>query len=171
MRTRIDIRPATPADAPALLALRRQVLHEPTFLLSEPDAFDRTAEDEANRIQRLSDWPHSLVLVAADGPHLVGTLTVVGEDLRRRRHAAMLAVSIARSHWGQGIATAMLAHVQAWPRGAGPRRLELMAHTSNQRAVRVDLKAGFQVEVVRRRPLVVDGADVDEYAMAWLGDA
>lgn len=167
----VEVRRAETSDGLALLELRRLVLRETPFLLFEPDEFDKTADDEAARIERLNGRAHSLVVIAADGPAVVGTVTVVGEDLRRRRHSAMLAVSVARSHWGQGIAPRMLQFVQDWAPGAGIRRLELTVHTTNLQAIRVYLKAGFLFEGLRRNSLTVEGRPIDEYAMAWLGDA
>jgi RimJ/RimL family protein N-acetyltransferase len=50
------------------------------------------------------------------------------------------------------------------------RRIELTVHTSNQRAIDVYKRCGFQVEGVRQSSLLVDGKYVDEYLMAVINE-
>ena len=54
----------------------------------------------------------------------------------------------------------------AWAPGAGVKRLELTVHTSNDRAVSLYRKFGFEIEGTRRSSLLVDGVFKDEYLMA-----
>jgi RimJ/RimL family protein N-acetyltransferase len=98
----------------------------------------------------------------------VGLLTAVGGEPNRLRHSAALALGVAKSHWGQGIATAMVQEAVSWSTTAGVTRLELTVHTTNLAAVAVYLRCGFEVEGRRRRSLFVDGVYVDEYLMSWL---
>jgi RimJ/RimL family protein N-acetyltransferase len=160
------VRRPTEHDAPALVRLRRQLFGETNFMLWEPGEFTSTAEDERARIARLGARTNSLVLVAGSDNQLVGVLTAVGGEPRRLSHSATLALGVARSHWGQGIATALVREAIAWSIEAGLKRLELTVHTSNQRALAVYLACGFEVEGRRRCSLLVDGAYVDEYLMS-----
>lgn len=164
----LAIRRAEASDGPALVALRRQLFRETANMLWEPDEFQATAEDESRRIARLNARPNSQVLLAEDGGVPVGLLTAVGGEVRRLRHSATLALGVARSHWGRGAARAMLDETRQWAQAAGLHRLELTVHTTNQRALGVYLRAGFEVEGLRRHSLLVDGRFVDEYLMALL---
>ncbi len=129
---------------------------------------DAIAEQERQRIARLNAQPNSRVLLAEEGGRPVGLLTAVGGERNRLRHSAGLALGVAKSHWGQGIATAMVREAVAWSATAGLKRLELTVHTANLAAVSVYLRCGFQVEGVRRSSLLVDGVYVDEYMMSLL---
>ena len=162
------VRPATEADAAALIELRRQLFAETAFMLWEPAEFTQTAEQERQRIARLNAQPNSRVLLGEDGGRPVGLLTAVGGERNRLRHSTGLALGVAKSHWGQGIATAMVREAVAWSATAGLKRLELTVHTANLAAVSVYLRCGFQVEGVRRSSLLVDGVYVDEYMMSLL---
>ncbi|MDB5857128.1 MAG: family acetyltransferase [Ramlibacter sp.] len=162
------VRLATEADAAALIELRRKLFSETSFMLWEPAEFTQTAEQERARIARLNSQPNSLVLLAEQGTQAVGLLSAVGGERNRLRHAAALALGVARSHWGQGVATAMVREAVAWSARIGLKRLELTVHTSNLAAVSVYLRCGFQVEGVRRSSLFVEGAYVDEYLMSLL---
>ena len=162
------VRPATEADAPALVELRRKLFAETSFMLWEPAEFTHTAEHERKRIANLTSQSNSLVLVAEQGAQAVGLLSAIGGERNRLRHLAVLALGVAKSHWGQGIATAMVQEAVAWSARVGLVRLELTVHTSNLAALSVYLRCGFQVEGVRRNSLFVDGKYVDEYLMSLL---
>jgi len=166
-----SVRRAQESDSSALIELRRLLFRETSNMLWEPDEFVQTAEDESKRIARLHGKPNGLILVAEDGGALVGLLTAAGGEVRRLRHSATLALGVAKSHWGQGVASAMIGAAKSWAWSVGLHRLELTVHTSNMRALSVYLRAGFQVEGLRRDSLLVDGKYVNEYLMSLLGDA
>lgn len=167
----IEVRHALESDGASVVALRRRLFQETDYMLWEADEFTQSADEESKRITRLNTRPNSLVILAEEGSTLVGLLTAVGGEVRRLRHSATLALGVAQSHWGQGVATRMLEHVVAWSASAGLHRLELTVHTTNLRAVAVYLRAGFQLEGVRRSSLIVGGRYVDEYLMSRLSDA
>jgi RimJ/RimL family protein N-acetyltransferase len=166
-----SVRRAQKSDGPALIELRRLLFRETSNMLWEPDEFIQTAEDESNRISRLNGRANGLVLLAEDSGVPVGTLTAAGGEVRRLRHSAILALGVAKSHWSQGVASAMIGEAKTWAQSAGLHRLELTVHTSNLRALGVYLRAGFEVEGIRRHSLLVDGVYVDEYLMSLLSDA
>lgn len=164
----MTIRPVTEADASALVELRRKLFSETSFMLWEPAEFTQTAEDERKRIATQRSRPNSLLLVADEGSELVGLLSATGGERNRLRHVAVLALGVAKSHWGRGIATALVREAVAWSVGVGLNRLELTVHTSNLAAISVYLRCGFEVEGIRRNSLFIDGRYVDEYLMALI---
>ncbi|MBT2323609.1 GNAT family N-acetyltransferase [Variovorax paradoxus] len=166
----VVVRPAVPADAARLVKLRRKLFAETQFMLLDPSEFRSTAKDEAQRIRLFDAKANALILVAQDGEVLVGTLVASSNELLRLAHSAVLALGIGQSHWGKGIGSRMIAEAVAWSRQNGIRRLELTVHTTNLRAIAVYLRAGFQVEGLRRASLVIDGRYVDEYLMAIIED-
>jgi len=162
----VNVRPAVPGDAQQLLALRRTLFAETSLLLWEPEEFVSTVEQEAQFIERITGRTNSLLLLGFTRGKAVGFLAAIGGERNRLKHSALLALGVLREHWSQGVASKMLGQVIAWAPGAGVKRLELTVHTSNDRAVSLYRKFGFEVEGTRRCSLLVDGAFKDEYLMS-----
>jgi RimJ/RimL family protein N-acetyltransferase len=139
---------------------------ETSLLLWEPAEFVSTVEQEAQFIQRIVSKANSLLLVGFVPGTAVGILAAIGGERNRLKHSALLALGVLREHWSQGVASRMLGQVIAWAPGAGIKRLELTVHTSNDRAISLYRKFGFEVEGTRRCSLLVDGAFKDEYLMS-----
>jgi RimJ/RimL family protein N-acetyltransferase len=165
----VHIRPAVPSDAEQLLRLRRTLFAETSLLLWEPAEFVSTVEQEAQFIGRIADRANSLLLMAFTSGKAVGFLAAIGGERNRLKHSALLALGVLREQWSQGIASGMLGQVLAWAPGAGVKRLELTVHTSNERALSLYRKFGFEVEGARRHSLLVDGEFKDEYLMSHIG--
>ena len=164
------VRPALLSDAARLVKLRRALFAETHFMLLEPKEFRSTAKDEAHRIRFFEAKFNALLLVAEEGQELVGTLIVSGDELQRLHHSAALALGVKQAHWGRGIASRMIGDAIAWSRGRGIRRLESTVQTNNLRAIGICLRAGFQIEGLRRASLAIEGRYVDEYLMSLIAD-
>ena len=162
------IRRAVPGDAEQLVQLRRRLFAETAFMLWEPAEFAATAEDERKFIERLSSRPNSCLLLAVSGSAVLGFLAAIGGERNRLRHSALLALGVARECWSKGIASRMLSEAVAWASSAKLKRLELMVHTTNGKAVALYRKHGFVVEGTRRCSLLVEGEYVDEYLMSLI---
>jgi RimJ/RimL family protein N-acetyltransferase len=158
------IRKAAESDAGALHALRLALFEESDTLLWEPGEYRATVADEARQIAQLS--ANSLCLVAERDRQLVAFLYAMGGQVNRTRHSTRLALGVLRSSWGRGVATRLVQEALAWSRSIHLARVELTVHTTNLRALSIYLRAGFQVEGVRRKSLLVGGRYVDEYQMS-----
>jgi RimJ/RimL family protein N-acetyltransferase len=165
------VRKATEGDAAALNALRLALFEETDTLLWEPGEYRLTVADEAKQIAQLHSQRNSICLVAERGGELVGFLNAMGMQVNRRRQQTRIALAVRREHWGIGCASKLISEALAWSREAGLVRVELTVHTSNVRAISVYLRAGFQVEGIARKALIVSGRYVDEYQMAYLNEA
>src|SRR5690242_7225389 len=162
------IRQARETDALSLIALRRRLFEETSYMLWEPGEFKQTEDDERGRIIRLNRQPNSLILLAEAGKQLVGVLSATGDERNQLRHTSVLSVGVVRSHWSQGIASRMVQDAVTWSLTAGLKRLELTVHGANIRAVSVYMRYGFEVEGLRRSSLLVDGKYINEYLMALI---
>jgi RimJ/RimL family protein N-acetyltransferase len=166
MTRTVSVREAVEDDAPSLLALRQIVFDETEYMLWEPAEFKDSVDDERGRIQRLNAGKNSRCLVATVDDVLVGFLNAMGAPVNRLRHATTLALGVRRSHWGCGVGSALLTAALSWSRSAGLIRVELTVHTTNERALALYLRHGFEVEGTRRKSLLVGGRYVDEYLMS-----
>ncbi|MDP3821325.1 MAG: GNAT family protein [Burkholderiales bacterium] len=164
----VVVRPASEADAANILVMRTRVFAETEYMLWEPTEFKDTVSDEAARIQRLNASANSGFLVATIGEELVGFCGIMGGGVNRLRHSATLVLGVLQSHWSKGVGHKLLSGAVVRSAEAGVTRLELTVHTTNIRAVNLYLRAGFQVEGLRRRSLRVREQYVDEYLMSRL---
>ena len=154
-------------DAPAYLALLRQIDEETSFLMWEPG--ERTLSGAALRARLVSrDLGERIQLVAEDDGSLVGFLAGVRGGPRRIRHRADLAMGVLRQARGRGAGSKLLEAFEAWAVEYGIWRLELTVMAHNERAIRLYESFGFSREGVKRKAIVVDGAAVDEIVMGRL---
>ena len=164
----MHIRPATVADAAALLALKRALDGETTFMLLEPD--ERVASDAemAEELRSIVERPSGIVLLADDDGDVVGYVEARGGHFRRNAHRATVVIGVRASHGGWGIGRRLLEELDRWAAEQGVRRLELTVMASNERAFGLYRKLGYEVEGTRRDAMRVDGELVDELWMAKL---
>lgn len=164
----ITIRRATPQDAPAFARIMGdpEVLHN---LMQLPYGA------EGLWTQRLTDNVTNgrgaeVMLVAERGGRVQGSAGVhpVGQAVRRR-HCAMLGISVAREAQGQGVGTALMQaicdYADQW---AQILRLELTVYADNARAIRLYERFGFVHEGTHRGYALRAGRYVDAHCMARL---
>jgi len=124
--------------------------------------------------KRIDDMPGGnaaldIMLVAERGGIVLGNAGLLGVSALRRRHAAGLGISVARSAQGQGVGTALMAALLDWADNwAQLLRLELTVFTDNTVAIALYRKFGFVDEGVHRAYALRDGAYADVLAMARL---
>jgi RimJ/RimL family protein N-acetyltransferase len=167
-RDRVLVRQATAQDAGALLALKRALDRETSFMLLEPDERLTTEVEVAEQLRTVAARPNSNVLVADSGGELVGYVEAIGGGVRRNRHTAGVVIGVRQLHAGQGIGRRLLTELECWARANGVLRLELTVMTHNERAVGLYRKMGYRVEGTRQAALLVENALVDELWMAKL---
>ena len=165
------IRDAVSEDATALVALRKTIFGETDFMLYAPDEYTVTEVEASEQLERVTRSGHSRAIVASSDSGLVGFLNVMGSQVPRLRHSAVLAVGVRRSHWGQGIGSRLLMEALRWAPTARLSRLELYVALDNTRAISLYEKAGFRVEGQRKRAYVINGNSVDDQLMAYVFEA
>jgi RimJ/RimL family protein N-acetyltransferase len=163
----VRFREAAPGDAKALLALKRQLDRETSFMLLEPDEREETAEDIAADLEHLAG-SNSVVIVAENPAGLVGYIDARGGEFRRNRVTAYIVIGVLAAASGQGAGSGLLREVERWAPAHGIHRLELTVMAHNQRAARLYERMGFEVEGRRRECLAVDGHLADELYMGKL---
>jgi RimJ/RimL family protein N-acetyltransferase len=159
------IRLAGPRDAAALLGLQHRLDSQSRYMLLEPD--ERAQAPDQLR-DRLAGQGESFDLVAEEDGGVLGWLSAEVLPFRRARHTGYLVVGVDADATGRGIGGGLLAEAGEEAERRGLRRLELTVMTDNLRALGLYLRSGFEVEGLRRRALVRDGALVDEYYMGRL---
>lgn len=116
------------------------------------------------------DGSAELRLVAEREGELVGSLGLHPVDhVVRRRHVAMLGISVVAAAQGQGVGTALMQAAVDYADGwAQILRTELTVFADNQRAIKLYRKFGFELEGTHRAFAMRDGEYADVHTMARL---
>ena len=163
----VTLRRATPDDAPAFV----RIMGDPAVLANLMQV-PYPSDSRWRQVLADNDAPGSthLALVAEVDGRVVGSagLHPVGPQLRRR-HAAMLGISVVPEAQGRGVGTALMQALCDYAdRWGHVLRIELTVFADNARAIALYRRFGFEHEGVHRAYALRDGAYVDAVAMARL---
>ena len=145
----IEIRPARPEDAQALVALGALVGREPEAWLLNTDGW-RAVGEERRYLRALRRHPDAAVYVAEDDGAIVGRLSVARDPHSASRHVADLGLMVAASHRRLGIGRALLERTVEWARASGITKLELHVFPHNEPAIALYERFGFEREGYRK---------------------
>jgi len=113
-----------------------------------------------------------LHLVAEVGGRVVGSAGLHPQSPLRRRHAAMLGISVAADSQGRGVGSALMQAVCDYADGwAQLLRIELTVFAGNRRAIALYERFGFRQEGMHRGYAMRDGVYADVWSMARLHPA
>jgi RimJ/RimL family protein N-acetyltransferase len=162
-----EIRKAGPDDAAALLGLLHKLDAQSAYMMMEPGERE-AAPDRLHERLAAQDTAGSFDLVAEETGRLAGWLSAEVLPFRRARRTGYLVLGVDADFAGRGSGAALLATAADEAQLRGLWRLELTVMADNLRALGLYARCGFQVEGLRRRALIRDGAPVDEYYMGRL---
>jgi len=162
----IEIRPARPEDASALVELGASIGREPQAWLLNTDGW-RSVSEERRYLRALRRHPDAAVFVADDEGSVVGRLSVARDPHSASRHVADLGLMVAVSHRRRGIGRALLEQAEAWARAAGVLKLELHVFPWNEPAIRLYEEFGFEREGLRKAHYRRGAELVDAILMAY----
>ncbi|MVO98366.1 GNAT family N-acetyltransferase [Paenibacillus lutrae] len=160
------VRSANGKDAKELSELRVQIDGETENLDRErgeayidPSGFEHIIrEDSANR--------RSLFLVAVAEGRIVGFSRCQGSDLTRVSHKVEFGVCVSRDYWGYGIGTNLLKESISWADSSGIKKITLSVLETNDRAIQLYKKFGFEVEgLLKKDKWLSDGKYYDTVVM------
>lgn len=166
--TALRFRPAGPGDAAELLALKKDLDRETSFMLLEPGERTEDNADVAAELNSLTAAANCVLIVAETAGCLAGYVEARGGGFRRNRVTAHVVIGVLAAASGQGAGSGLLRELEQWALAHGIHRLELTVMADNHRARRLYERMGFAVEGRRRQCLLVDGRLVDELYMAKL---
>jgi RimJ/RimL family protein N-acetyltransferase len=151
------VRPAVPADVPALAQAIATIDEETEFLGKPGEYLRRWAPGFAERLAVMNAKGTGAYVIAEHGGEIVGFLGAFAGALERTRGVVYIAHVGVRSAWrGRGVGAALFAAIEDWARAHGAWRLDLRVDTQNARGLALYTKRGFAVE-----GRIVDGACTD----------
>ncbi len=140
----ITIRTAQPEDARRILDHARAVMAESVFVLSTPEDFRMTEEQEIAWIQMNRDDPGKLVIVAEGEGQIIGMLNVHSGKRKRIVHVGELGISVNKAWRDQGVGRALVQALIAWAEQHPVlEKLCLQVFATNSRAIALYTSLGF----------------------------
>ena len=163
----VIIRSATRQDAAEILELSTSVIAEEIYQLTSSSEFKMTIEAEEKWIESHLANPDHLVIVAEIDSKIVGLLDFSNGHRQRIAHTGEFGMSVHKDFRSLGIGSLLIGSLIGWAK-AHPKieKINLCVHQTNERAIAVYKKHGFQVEGLRTKDLKYpNGAYVDTVLM------
>lgn len=169
---KVILRSPKEGEGAELLETVRRVLASSEHLLTEPEEFKYTEEQENDMIRTYLAHPDKIIIVPECEGKIVGMLDFTVGSRRRNSHTGDFGTSLLPEFHGHGIGEGMLRSLLGWAR-ENPRveRVSLRVHSKNEPAIRLYQKVGFREEGRELRGVKLgDGRYDDVLIMACLVD-
>ena len=153
-------------DAQSLLALNHQLDQETKFMMLEPGERTTTVAQQAQIIESFNESKSKVMFVLSDDDDVYGFVVGVGHTANRNKHAMYCVIGLVKAVAGHGYGKKLLKQLEIWAISHDFTRIELSVMCHNERAYRLYLSCGFEVEGIKRNALRVDDQYVDEYYMS-----
>ncbi|THE11237.1 GNAT family N-acetyltransferase [Bacillus timonensis] len=139
----INIRPVRKGDASQLIEHTKIVLTESTYLLTTPEEFTTTVEEEEKWIEDHKK-PGNLIIVAEIEGKIIGNLNFQTSKRKRLSHLGYFGISIQEAYCNHGIGTKLLEYLLEWAqKEPGLEKVCLEVFSHNKRAIHLYKKFGF----------------------------
>lgn len=160
------IRSAVKSDAKNLSELRMQIDGETENMDREKgEAFIDQAEFE-RFVDRDTNHPKHLFLVADVDERLVGYSRCEGSDLKRFSHKAEFGVGVQKEFWGYAIGKNLMKESISWADANGIKKMVLNVLETNSNAIEMYKKFGFEIEgLIKNDRILSDGNYYNTYLM------
>lgn len=158
------IRIATEEDAKQVLDVMNNAENS-GFMLANPGERSLKPESIMKIINNVNSASKSGIFVAEEDGILLGYMIARGETMNRLMHRASIVIGVHSSNRGKGVGTALFEHVFSWAKQMNLHRLELTVIESNEQALGLYKKMGFEVEGIGKEALCIDGEYVNEIYM------
>jgi len=163
----VSIRHAQVKDAPILVEAEREIAKEPGFFCSQPSELKN--EDVTNTIKSLENNNKGVFLVAEKEDELVGHAFLEPMTLKSLSHVADLNIVVHKGWQGKGIGRSLLEEVITWAKNSSNlEKIQLNVRASNQIAISLYKKMGFQEEGRIKNKLKIKDSYLDDIVMGLM---
>jgi ribosomal protein S18 acetylase RimI-like enzyme len=139
----VEIHPARPQDASSYLAMWREVVAERRYVRTE--AVKGAVRDYRRQFRDPVNNDRARFLATAEG-RVVGALFIERMSHPVNRHVATLGMAVHAPWRGRGIGTALMDAALRWARSAGVEKVSLEVYPTNEAAVALYRRFGFEEE-------------------------
>ncbi|MFY4774948.1 GNAT family N-acetyltransferase [Metabacillus sp. RGM 3146] len=155
---RYIIRSAIEVDAKKMSEIRLEIDGETEYLDREKG---EAYIDEAGFKQLIKDDTDSsgnLFLVVKVNKSIVGFSRCEGNKLKRLSHKVEFGVCVLKEYWGYGIGKNLLKESIHWAESNGIKKITLSVLETNDKAIKLYEKYGFEVEgILKKDKVLSDG--------------
>ena len=131
-----------------MLEFLRETSRESDFLLRYPEENTMGISEEVQFLGGICQSDNKIMLACVIDGSVAGNLSLRGNDYRKLRHRAELALAVRKNYWRLGIGRTMLTEAIGLARNLGLKYLELDYIDGNARAKGLYESLGFQ-EIAR----------------------
>ncbi len=156
------------SDAGQLLNLMYLLDEETKFMMLEPGERRTTVEEQEGIIESFQSTDSKAMFISEMEGQIVGFIVGIGNGANRNKHSMYCVIGIRQSATGRGIGFRLLEKLEEWAIEQNFTRIELTVMEHNERARKLYLSQGFEIEGTKRNSLRVDGSYVNELYMAKL---
>ena len=162
----VNIKDLEESDSDAFAALLVQLSRETTHALMTEQESIELGNSQHERTRQLVLADNQKILFAVHDTILVGFLGLSQGTFERNRHSAALMIGVLANYWGQGIASQLMKQALGWADERGIQRIEVGVMDSNERAIELYKRFGFEQEGVKRAAFLINDVYQDEILMA-----
>ncbi|MBX9704459.1 MAG: GNAT family N-acetyltransferase [Silvanigrellaceae bacterium] len=164
-----ELRSFIPSDAEALQSFFHQSALESTHTLHYKEKPISISKLEV-RIKTAAESPSELFLGVFDKGKIIGQVycRVQQPDHPWVKHIGEFGMTVLKDYWGQGIGTELLQHMETFASTIGISRIEAKVRTTNEQAISLYRKFGYQIEGTRKMAALINGSFEDELYIAKL---
>lgn len=165
MNINIIFRNVEKLDTESLWNMMNQLDYETKFMMYEPGERIKNLARLQENIDSAVDG-NNLSFLAVDGNEIIGYISAQIGNVRREKHSTYIVVGIRKKYRNQGIGTKFFKKLDEWALDKKLVRLELTVLCTNEVALNLYKKRGFEIEGTKRKSMFIDGEYVDEYYMS-----
>lgn len=163
------IKTVLPEMAQDIINFVKATSAETANLITTPDEFNITLEQEIKHIQNQIDSRLSNMIIAMIDNEIVGLCGLHGRDGRVRiSHISSLGITVSKKHWGKGVGLALMKAQIEYCKKHKIAKINLEVRTDNIPAVNLYKKCGFVIEGTNRRSMLINDVYVDTFYMGLL---
>lgn len=164
-----ELRSFIPSDAEALQSFFHQSALESTHTLHYKEKPISISKLDS-RIKMATESSSDLFLGAFDENKIIGQVyfRVQHPDHPWVKHIGEFGMTVLRDYWGQGIGTELLRQIEIFANSIGISRIEAKVRTTNEHAIALYKKFGYQIEGTRKKAALINDSFEDELHIAKL---
>ncbi|WP_079710975.1 GNAT family N-acetyltransferase [Paraliobacillus ryukyuensis] len=141
---KVHIRTGRLDDAEAILDIQRDVVMENKYLISVPDEFDKSLEQQNDWIQKVLENERETIIVAEKDDKVIGWLVFESPNRKRLSHTGSIETMIHKDYRGKGIGEMLIIELLNWAeKNPLIEKVSLGVISTNQRAISLYKNMGF----------------------------
>jgi len=143
----ITIRTGKLDDAESILNIQRDVISENDYLISTPEEFNNTIQQQLEWVRKISDNDRETIIVAEIGGKVVGWIVFQSQNRKRLSHSGSFGMMIQKEYRGIGIGKMLINELIDWAvKNPFIEKIGLGVFSTNHRAIALYKKMGFVEE-------------------------